>query len=487
MGCGIYRIEFAAFLIILSNALFSGIACAAPAGTQPTAKVTSAPAPVVKTPAVAAPVKALQPKANVQVPVQKIPPATSIKQPPGIVSQQPVKALPQPVSPVSAQPKVNVKIPNLPQGPKQNLHPQIKPGTIPPPRPVYNPARPQVGPEINTPNVGNAMVRPKIDPQTLNRIQQFQEAATTAETLKQIEELNRAQQERMQFGNPAQPGVEGAPVGGPQIGGNQPAQRESINDIFNRGASGFGGGSQGLQPRGLGYNSMGQQQPSAGGLGTSKASGDSVLKPVVDSVRNFVENGVDGERDGTASQATRIILGAPVIGAAIFSAATVQAALDIINDPKNIHPLLGAHVPDPLAPPQPAPANPPSDPPTSPPANPPEGVDTDGDGVPDSSPPPSPESQPNESGQTGKDDCNWNPIYGRCMNQRTIKDSIDSTRQPSRGEASTGNGTSYPVVGPDAVTDYEHGHRGANNRGQSVIEINPDPPEDIDNQMGTLE
>ena len=487
--------------LILAGALsmvLPAVALAASAGTQPTAKMTSAPAPFVKTPAVAPPDNALQPKVNVQVPEQKIPPATSVKQPPGIVSQQPIKTIPQPVSPLPTQPKVNAKVPNLPQGPKQNLQPQVKPGPIPPPRAVYKPARNPVAPEIRAPGspaVNNAMVRPpKIDPQTLNRIQQFQEAATTAETIRQIEELNRAQQEMMQFGDPAQPDVEGAPVGGPQIGGNQPAQRESINDISNRGASGFGGGSQGLRPRGLGDNSMGQQQPSAtGGLGTTKASSGFTGRQF----RRNTNGGIDfkGSYSHDNGSTSTVIISTANDGAGnlrqITSVATNDANGDIIarrdtvqvrgsdgetrtisdtrtgdtsRDSDSAKAFKAAHAS----------------------VNASTGASTGNTEEPGEKKV-NPASQPNETGSAGKDDCNWNPIYGRCMNQRTIKDSIDSTRQPSRGEASTGNGTSYPVVGPDAVTDYEHGHRGANNRGQNVIEIMPDPPEDIDNQMGTLE
>ena len=113
-------------------------------------------------------------------------------------------------------------------------------------------------------------------------------------------------------------------------------------------------------------------------------------------------------------------------------------------------------------------------------------------------PPPPPEegSQPNETGYSKSDPCGWNPVTGRCRNKPRTK-VWDASTQPSKGEASTGPGSSAPNVGAAAVTNPDEfntrggsGRRGIGTGGEAVDpeEIVPVPGGiGLDERMGAIE
>ncbi|MCB1844322.1 MAG: hypothetical protein KDI09_15280, partial [Halioglobus sp.] len=71
-------------------------------------------------------------------------------------------------------------------------------------------------------------------------------------------------------------------------------------------------------------------------------------------------------------------------------------------------------------------------------------------GEPDSGP----RGQPREDGSSGRpDNCNWNPILGRCTKQRVSVRHM--TSQPSRGDEGTAttNSSARPRLGSEAVTN----------------------------------
>jgi hypothetical protein len=75
-------------------------------------------------------------------------------------------------------------------------------------------------------------------------------------------------------------------------------------------------------------------------------------------------------------------------------------------------------------------------------------------------------SQPDEHGSgTSNDNCDWNPVWGRCMKQRTSHK--DMTAQPSSGDegtVSTG-GSARPRLGAEAVTNPGDGSWAAERSG----------------------
>lgn len=86
------------------------------------------------------------------------------------------------------------------------------------------------------------------------------------------------------------------------------------------------------------------------------------------------------------------------------------------------------------------------------------GVVTDGPGSKSRS------GMPREDGRTnGSGGCNWNPIYGRCMNKRTSKK--DMTSQPGRNSSGS-SASATPRLGREAVTNSgDAGYRSAASRG----------------------
>jgi len=115
------------------------------------------------------------------------------------------------------------------------------------------------------------------------------------------------------------------------------------------------------------------------------------------------------------------------------------------------------------------------------------GVDTDGDGTADSSPPADPpDSQPNENAAGKADDCDWNPLWGRCRNKpRTPSSLFGATSQPIKGDASNETDSSTPNVGPAAVTNPDEFYSGGGSgRGPNIIDTLPDPEEGTDGSDG---
>jgi hypothetical protein len=98
--------------------------------------------------------------------------------------------------------------------------------------------------------------------------------------------------------------------------------------------------------------------------------------------------------------------------------------------------------------------------------------------------------QPNET-ETSNKYGGCNPVSGRgCKDERV--DPMNMIISPTRGNAYTDSGTSLPIIGPDAVTDYEHGNRGGGGGGFNPIDMK-DPPKGVpvgaslDGELGAFE
>lgn len=386
------------------------------------------------------PIQSIQDKVNIQTPTQNVRPVTNI----GVPAQQPSRPQPSQVYQAPVQPGVNVQTPDQKF---QTLDPRYTPPprTLSMPQPGITPRSP-VGATPTSPSV-NDLGRPKMNNQSLGRLQQMQEAATAAEVFEQIRIMKEAEI--------GLPGAADSALGKAEFEMDHADTNAILQDLYGLNT-----------PEGILQNAGPDYSAGSSGPGMKKQY--SVGGPVNPGHASWEPDGSGTGREGGGFDLLQALLGLAEEGAKTGGKAALGFALSTLTIWEGMRGTAGG---DPLE-------NQPNSTIVDSDGDgivdtsvQPEG-DTDGDGVPDSSVQPQSgegsegseggegqAGQPSDFASKGSDGCNWNPHWGRCMNkQRTVKEKQDDRTSPTRGDADTGESTSVSGIGPEAVTNPSEFH-----------------------------